>query len=98
MNKFILSTAALAMSLGMATATAPAFAAAHAAQAPAMADTNKDGMVSKEEFLATMGKMYDDKMGKMKMMPAAEKMKMMKDDQMTIDGYRALLRELSGGQ
>jgi hypothetical protein len=48
--------------------------------------------------MAAMGKMYDEKMGKMKTMAPAAQAKMMKSDQMTFDGYRALLREISGGQ
>jgi hypothetical protein len=63
----------------------------------ASSDANKDGMVSKEEFLQTMGKMYDDKMAKMKTMGAAEQAKMMKDSNMTIQAYRQMYREISGG-
>ena len=48
--------------------------------------------------MAAMGKMYDEKMAKMKTMAPAGQAKMMKDDQMTYDGYRALLREIGGGQ
>jgi hypothetical protein len=97
MNKFVLSTAAIAMALGLATATTTASADRYP-QMAAAADMNKDGMVSKEEFLQAMAKMYDDKMAKMKTMPAAEQAKMMKDNQMTIEGYRALLVELGGGR
>lgn len=98
MNKLILSIAALAMSLGLATATTPAAAKDRYPVLMSAADINKDGMVSKDEFLAAMGKMYDDKMTKMKAMAPAAQAKMMKDSQMTFDGYRALLREVSGGQ
>jgi hypothetical protein len=98
MNKFVLSTAAIAMALGLATATTTASAKDRYPQLAAAADMNKDGMVSKEEFLQAMGKMYDDKMAKMKAMPTAAQAKMMKDDQMTIEGYRSLLVDLGGGR
>ena len=98
MKTLIIGAASAALALGLAATATTASAKDRYPAWVAASDANKDGMVSKEEFLQTMAKMYDDKMGKMKMMPAADKMKMMKDDQMTIDGYRALLRELSGGQ
>ena len=48
-------------------------------------DTNKDGMMSKAEFLATMGKVWDKKAKEMKL----------KDDKMTADEMKALERWLS---
>jgi hypothetical protein len=100
MNKLILSAASVAMAFGLATAAPTASAAAGDRNAETMsaADANKDGMVSKEEFLAAMSKLYDDKMDAMKKMPAAEQAKMMKGDQMTMKGYRAMLREYGGGR
>ena len=98
MNKLILSAAALAMTLGLATATTTASAKDRYPVLMAAADINKDGMVSKDEFMAAMGKMYDEKMAKMKTMAPAAQAKMMKNDLMTYDGYRALLREIGGGQ
>ena len=98
MNKLILSAAALAMTLGLATATTTASAKDRYPVLMAAADINKDGMVSKDEFMAAMGKMYDEKMTKMKDMAPAAQAKMMKNDLMTYDGYRALLREIGGGQ
>ena len=98
MSKLILSAAALAMTLGLATATTTASAKDRYPVLMAAADINKDGMVSKDEFMATMGKMYDEKMTKMKTMAPAAQAKMMKNDLMTYDGYRALLREIGGGQ
>jgi hypothetical protein len=97
MHKLILSAAAIAMTLGLATATPSAYARDRYPEMMAAADANKDGMVSKEEFLASMSKAYDAKMGKMKKMSAADQAKMMKSDQMTADGYRALFREIMGG-
>jgi hypothetical protein len=97
MKKLILSTATLAMALGLATAATTASAKDRYPALAAAADMNKDGMVSKEEFLQAMAKMYDEKMAKMKTMPAAEQAKMIKDDNMTIEAYRRMLTELSGG-
>ena len=98
MNKLILSIAAITMTLGLGTVTTSASAKDRYPQMMAVTDTNKDGMVSRDEFLLAMGAMYDQKMVKMKTMSTASQAKMMKDSQMTIDGYRALLREISGGQ
>ena len=98
MHKLILSAAALATTLGLATATTTASAKDRYPVLMAAADINKNGMVSKDEFITAMGKMYDEKMTKMKTMAPAAQAKMMKDDQMTYDGYRALLREIGGGQ
>jgi hypothetical protein len=53
-------------------------------------DTNKDGTVTKAEFMAAMGKAYDSHMKKMKSKPDAAKM--MKGDALTADGLRALFR------
>ena len=98
MNKLILSTAAIAMSLGLATASLPALAGPD--QTPSfatMADSNKDGMISKQEFLNSMGKMYDEKMSKMKAMPSAERATMIKGNQMTADAYTKFLHDIFGG-
>jgi hypothetical protein len=94
MNKLVLSTATIVMALGLATATTSASAKDRYPAMMAAADMNKDGMVSKDEFLQSMGKMYDEKMSKMKAMPTATQAKMMKDDQMTMAGYRAMLSDL----
>ena len=95
MNKLILSAASIAMAFGLATAATTATAAGGRNAETMAADANGDGMVSKEEFLAAMGKMYDAKMDKMKKMSPAAQAKMMKGDQMTMDGYRALVREFN---
>ncbi|WP_310385895.1 hypothetical protein [Roseateles sp.] len=97
MQKLTLSATAIAMTLGLATATPSASAKDRYPEMMAAADANKDGMVSKEEFLSSMSKAYDDKMGKMMKMSAADRAKMVKSDQMTVDGYRALFREIMGG-
>ena len=98
MKTLTLSALAVAMTLGLATASPSASAKDRYPELMTAADTNKDGMVSKDEFMAAMGKMYDDKMAKMKKMSAADQAKMFKNDQMMYDGYRALWREISGGQ
>jgi hypothetical protein len=97
MKKLILGAATIAIALSLSTAAATASAKDRNPALAAAADMNKDGMVSKDEFLQTMAKMYDDKMVKMKAMPAAEQAKMMKDDNMTIEAFRRLLTELGGG-
>ena len=53
-----------------------------------MMDTNKDGMVSKEEYLAAMGKTFDMKAKEMKA----------KDGKMSNDEFRQFLRSIGGGQ
>jgi hypothetical protein len=59
-------------------------------------DKNKDGMVSRAEYLDEMGKIYDEAMEKMKKMPAAEQAKMMKGDQMTLTGFEKFLKDNPG--
>jgi predicted GNAT family acetyltransferase len=97
MKRLTLGAAAIALSLGLATAATTASAKDRYSQMAAAADMNKDGMVSKDEFLQAMGKMYDEKMAKMKTMPAAEQAKMIKEYNMTIEAYRRMLVELGGG-
>jgi len=60
----------------------------------AMADKNKDSMVTKKEFLDAMGKAYDMKMEKMK---AMKDTKMMKGDAMTMDGLKSLINDIHSG-
>jgi hypothetical protein len=97
MNKLLLSAAGAALALGLVTTATTAAAKDRYPAWVMTADANKDGMVSKDEFLQAMGKMYDDKMGKMKKMSAPDQAKMMKDDQMTIDAFRVMYRDISGG-
>jgi hypothetical protein len=96
MKKLILAATTLAMTIGLATSATTAFARDRYPELMAMADVNKDGMVTKEEFLAAMGKMYDEKMEKFKKMSAASQDKMMKNDAMTRAGFRSLLSEIGG--
>jgi len=99
MNKLILSAASIAMAFGLASAATTASAAAGDRNAETMsADANHDGMVSKEEFLAAMSKLYDDKMEAIHKMPAAKQAKMIKGDQMMVKTYREMLREYGSGR
>lgn len=59
-----------------------------------MADKNKDGMMTRQEFVDGMGKIYDMKMEKAK---AAKDAKMMKGDAMTREGMRSLFNEINSG-
>lgn len=92
MMKLTLSAAALAMSMAFAPL------AASAQQAGQLdyncCDANKDGMISKQEFLDEMGKRYDKAMEMAKKMPAADQAKMMKGTQLTIEGFNMMMKEL----
>jgi hypothetical protein len=94
-RKMILGVATLATSIGLASASLPAAAKDRFPNIATMTDTDKDGMISKEEFLAMAGKMYDDKMAAMKKMSAADQAKMVKDYKMTFAGYQALWKEFA---
>ena len=61
-----------------------------------MVDASNDGMVTREEFLKAMGKMYDDKMAAFKKM-GKEGAGMMKGDDMTRGGFKALYMDLYSG-
>ena len=61
-----------------------------------MVDASGDGMVSREEFLKAMGKMYDEKMEKFKKM-GKDGASMMKDKDMTHDGFVSLYMDLYSG-
>jgi hypothetical protein len=57
-----------------------------------MADTNKDGMMSKQEFMNAAGLRYDAMMAKMKKMGDKGKT-MMKGDLMTKEGAKMFIDE-----
>jgi len=93
MTKFQTAAAALAMTL------AAGFALPAHADDPysfdkvfRMADKNSDRMVTKQEFIEAMGKVYDDKMKAMKADP-----KMVKDNAMTRDGLKEVLGDIYKG-
>ena len=58
-----------------------------------MADTNKDGMMTKQEFMNAAGVRYDAMMAKMKKMPADKSNMLMKGDMMTREGVKTFLDE-----
>ena len=92
--------AATAMSLGLMAATVSLPARADAGDITfnaifAMADKNKDSMITKQEFLDAMGKAYDMKMAKMKAAQDADKM--MKGNAMTMDGLKSLINDVHSG-
>jgi hypothetical protein len=92
--------AATAMSFGLLAATASLPARADAGDITfnaifAMADKNKDSMITRQEFLDAMGKAYDMKMAKMKAAKDADMM--MKGNAMTMDGFKSLINDLHSG-
>ncbi len=82
----------IAFSTGMTTAMADN-ASSKEAKMFKMADASGDGMVSREEFLAAMGKMYDEKMAAFKKM-GKDGAGMMKGNDMTPGGFKALYMDL----
>ena len=85
--------AASAITLATLISTAPAYAQGateiRVDDLIKMADKNNDGMVTRQEFVNAMGRMYDKSMAKM-----ASDTKMVKNHMMTKDGVRALLSDL----
>ncbi|MCW5632609.1 MAG: hypothetical protein KIT17_04665 [Rubrivivax sp.] len=92
MNKRALFVAMLAAGLGTATlpATAETVEDMSFSGMWNLCDSDKNGAVTKAEFLTAMGKAYDAHMKKMKSMPDGGKM--MKGEALTADGLRALFR------
>jgi len=97
MKKLILGAASAALALGLIAAAPAALAQDRYPLWVDAVDANKDGMVTRDEYLKYMGTMYDEKMAKMKKMSPADQTKMMKDNSMTIEAFRILYREMSGG-
>ena len=58
-----------------------------------MADTNKDGMMTKQEFMNAAGMRYDAMMAKMKKMPGDKGATMMKGSMMTKEGAKMFIDE-----
>ncbi|HXF46656.1 MAG TPA: EF-hand domain-containing protein [Burkholderiaceae bacterium] len=95
-----LTAAAMVLALGAAL-PAPAFAQGDISisfpELMKMADKNKDGMVSRQEFVAAMGAAYDMHMKRMK--SAKDAAAMVKGDMLSAAAVRMLLRDLyPGGQ
>jgi hypothetical protein len=92
MTKRSISIMALALVGGLALPLA-----ASAQDSTSSYDLNKDGVVSRQEFLEAMGRHYDNAMAKAKQMPAAEQGKMMKGSGMTTAGVDWFLRDIMRG-
>jgi len=90
-----LSAAAFGLSLAASPMTASAQEIYNFEILMRMADTNKDGMITKDEFMAAMSTAFDGQMEMMKGMPDASKM--MKGDAMTSAGLKAFLEDLYTG-
>jgi hypothetical protein len=97
MKTLTLGAASAALALGLITAATAASAKDRYPAWVEAADLNKDGMVTKDEFLEVMAKMYDEKMAKMKTMSTADQSKMIKNDFMTREAFRIMYRDISGG-
>jgi hypothetical protein len=97
MRKSVIAATMVTLGLAVGAVSLPARADSHDLnfdKIMQMADKNKDGMVTKAEFLDAMGKAYDMKMGKMKSMKDD---KMMKGDAMTRDGLKSLIADVYRG-
>ncbi len=95
MKRTLLTASAFALALGSATISLPAFARADDLTFPIifkMADKNRDGMVTRQEFVEAMGKAYDMKMDAMK-----GDARMVKGNAMTRDGVKDLLNSVYHG-
>jgi hypothetical protein len=102
MKKAVLAATMVALGLAAGAVSMPARADSHDTQMNfemifKLADQNKDGMVTRAEFLDAMGMAYDMKMSKMKTMKDADKVKMMKGDAMTRDGFKSLINDIHYG-
>ena len=92
MKKAWLAIPAMAMCMGLAYApVASADEVFKFEDFYKMADTNKDGMMTKQEFMNAAGMRYDAMMAKWKAMPADKSSKMMKGDMMTKEGFKSFL-------
>jgi hypothetical protein len=61
----------------------------------AMADKDRNAMITKQEFLDAMSKAYDMKMAKMK--AGKDAGNMVKGNAMTKDGFKALINDIHSG-
>ena len=98
MKRSMMAIPALALGLMAATATFPVRADMGDITFNMifeMADKNKNGMITKQEFLEAMSKAYDMKMAKMK--DSKDGAMMMKGDAMTKDGFKSLINDIHHG-
>lgn len=93
MRKAWLAVPAMALCLGLAAPAASAQEVFRLEDFWKMADTDKDGMMTKQEFMDAAGKRFDAMMAKMKKMPADKGKMMMKGDMMTKEGFKLFLDE-----
>lgn len=91
MTKSAIAAALLAAGLGLSSAPASADPGAFE-WLMKQADLDRDGLVTKQEFLDAMGRAYDKSMAKMK-----GDSKMAKGGMMTTDGIKALLDDIYRG-
>lgn len=91
MSPFTLGAAALALTLGFAPL------GASAQDAMADFDRNKDGLVSKKEFLDEMSRRYDAAMARAKAMPKEERARMMRNNQISDALLAQLIRDVQAG-
>ena len=99
MNRCLFSVSAATFAILAATASLPARADSHDTQMSfemvfRMADKNKDGMVTRAEFMDAMGKAYDMKMSKLK---ATKDTTMIKGDAMTKEALKSLFNDIHSG-
>lgn len=97
MKKTVLAATLVALGLAAGAVSMAARADSHDTQMNfemifKLSDKNKDGMVTRAEFLDAMGKAYDMKMDKMK-----KDGKMVKGDAMTRDGFKSLINDIHHG-
>ena len=98
MKKSIVAASALALTLMGGVLSTPARADSgdiYFEMIFAMADKNKDTMVTEAEFLDAMGRAYDMKMAAYK--KAGDTGKMMKGDALTKDGLKQLVADVYKG-
>lgn len=92
MKKAWLAIPAMALCMGFAP-VASADETFHFEDFFKMADVNKDGMMTKQEFMNAAGMRFDAMMDKMKKMPGDKGKMMMKGDMMTKDGAKMFVDE-----
>jgi Ca2+-binding EF-hand superfamily protein len=96
-KKMILSGMALAMTVGLAAIPLQASAYDRLFSKIHELDADKDGMISKEEFLARAGQRYDEMMAKMMKMPADKQAKMVKNGMMSMEAFEMFWKDAIGG-
>jgi len=96
-KKMILSAMALAMTFGLAAIPLQASAYDRLFSKVHELDADKDGMISKDEFLARASQRYDEMMAKMMKMPADKQAKMVKNGMMSKEAFEMFWKDAIGG-